>query len=118
MKLYKNLDPLSPDHFAWHLLKIAKGCSGCDCGKTFKSNSRRRKRTTVFVSSPNAIEHPFGAMAHLDTIAMEPNSEASRAVPYSFNVHNEKTSFCMAFPSHTRETEAVVDAMHHFDVDI
>ena len=57
-------------------------------------------------------------MAHLDHIAMEPNSEASRAARYSLNLHNEKTSFCMAFPSHTRETEAVVDAMHQFDADI
>ena len=71
----------------------------------------------MFVSSPDAIEHPFGAMAHVDTIAMEPNSEASRAARYSFNVHDETASFFMAFPSHVRDTGSVVDALRQFDGD-
>ena len=70
------------------------------------------------VTAPDALTRPFGAMIHLDYIAMERNSEASRAARYSLNVHDEKTSFRMAFPFHTRETEAVVDAMHQFDADI
>ena len=73
VKIYKNQDPLSPDHLALHLPKC-KGCSGCDMGKSFKSHSRRRKQPKVFVSLLDATAQPFGAMAHLDTIAMEPNS--------------------------------------------
>ena len=33
MAIYKNQDPLSPDHLALHLPKC-KRCSGCDIGKT------------------------------------------------------------------------------------
>ena len=72
MKIYKNQDPLSPDHIALHLPKC-KGCSGCDMGKTFKSHSRRRKRPKVFVSLPDATAQHFRAMVHMDTLAMEPN---------------------------------------------
>ena len=114
MKIYKNQDPLSPDHLALHLLKC-KGCSGCGMGKTLKSHSRRRKQPKVFVSLPDATTFPFGAMVHVDTIAMEPNSEASQAARYSLNVHDEKTSFCMAFPFHKRDTESIVNAMHLVD---
>ena len=39
MKLYKNVDPLSPLHLARHVPKYA-GCPGCDMGKTSKSHSR------------------------------------------------------------------------------
>ena len=56
-------------------------------------------------------------MVHMDTIAMEPNSEASQVARYSLNVLDEKTSFCMAFPFHKRDTESVVNAMHQFDGD-
>ena len=114
--IYENRDPLSCDHLALHLPKC-KGCSGCDMGKTLKSNSRRRKRPKVFVSPPDATTQPFGAMVHLDTIAMEPNSEASQAARYCLNVHDERTSFRMAFPSHKRDAGSVVDAMHRFDDD-
>ena len=86
-------------------------------GKTFKSHSRRRKPPKLFVSLPDAIALPFGAMARLDTIAMEPNSEASQAARYSLNAHDKKTSFCMALPSHHRDTESVVNAMLQFDDD-
>ena len=34
------------------------------------------------------------------------------------NVHHEKTSFCMASPSHKRDAKSVVDAMHRFDDDV
>ena len=117
MKIYKNRNPLSPDHLALHLPKC-KGCSGCDKGTSFKSHSRRRKRPKVSVSLPDSLARPFGAMAHLDTIAMEPNSEASQAARFSVNVHDEKTSFCMAFPSHNMDAESVMDAMHRFDDDV
>ena len=33
MKMYKNHDPLSPDHFALHLPKCTE-CPGCDWRKT------------------------------------------------------------------------------------
>ena len=49
---------------------------------------------------------------------MEPNSEASQAARFSLNVHDEKTTFCMAFPSHERDAESVMDAMHRFDDDV
>ena len=57
-------------------------------------------------------------MARLDHIALESNSEASRAARYSLNNHDEKTSFCKAFPFHTRAMEAAMDAMHQFDADV
>ena len=66
---------------------------------------------------PDATALPFGAVVYLDTIAMEPNSEASQAARYSLNVHDAKASFGMAFPFHKRATESVVDAMHRFDDD-
>ena len=56
-------------------------------------------------------------MIHMDHIAMEPKSEASEAARYSLNIHDEKTGSCMAYPSHKREAEAVVDAVHRFDDD-
>ena len=95
MKIYKNQDSLSCDQLALHLQKC-KGCSGCDMGKTYKSNSRRRKRPNVFVSLPDATAQPFGAMVHMDTIAMEQNSEVSQPARYCLNVHDERTSFCIA----------------------
>ena len=56
-------------------------------------------------------------MVHVDTIAMEPNSDASQAARYCLNVHDERASFRMAFPSHKRDAGSVVDAMHRFDDD-
>ena len=56
-------------------------------------------------------------MARLDHIAMERNSEASRAARYSLNIHDEKTGYFSAFPSHARDAEAVLDAVHRFDDD-
>ena len=71
-----------------------------------------------FVSLPDATTQPFGAMAHLDTTAMELNSGASQAARYCVNVHDERASFCMAFPSRKRDAGSGVDAMQRFDGDI
>ena len=60
-------------------------------------------------------ERPFGAMLHMDHIQMETGSEASRAARYCLNVHDEKTYFFIAFPSHSRLAEGVLDAVHRFD---
>ena len=57
MKIYEKRDPLSCDHLALHLPKC-KVCSGCDMGKTSKSNSRRRKRPKVSVSRPDSTPNP------------------------------------------------------------
>ena len=70
MRLYTNIDPLSPHHLACHLPKVA-GCPGCDMGKTTKSHSRRKTRPKVSVTSADSTERPFGAMIHMDHIAME-----------------------------------------------
>ena len=83
-------------------------------GKTSKSHSRRRRFPGVSVPLGEG-ERPFGAMLHMDHIQMEVGSEASRAARYCLNVHDEKTDFFMAFPSHSRSAEAVLDAVHRFD---
>ena len=46
---------------------------------------------------------------------MESKSEASCAARYCLNITNEKTDFFMAYPSQTKDAEAVVDAVHRFD---
>ena len=97
IEIYENQDPLSCDHLALHLPKF-KGCSTCDMGKSVKSHSQRKKQPKVSVSLPDATAHPFGAMVHMDTTAMEPNSESFQAARYCLNVHDERTSFRMAFP--------------------
>ena len=60
-------------------------------------------------------ERPLGAMLHMAHIQMEIGSQASQAARYCLNVHDEKTNFFMAFPSHSRSAEAVLDAVHRFD---
>ena len=85
---------------------------------TFKFHSRRRKQPKVFAPLPDATAKPFGAMAHFDTVAMELKSEASQAARYCLNIHDERATFCMAYPSHKRDAGSVVDAMHRFDDDI
>ena len=69
----------------------------------------------VTVTALDAETRLVGAMIHMDHIGMEPRSEASRAGHYCFNIHNEKTDFFMAYPSHSRDAEAVVDAVYTFD---
>ena len=83
-------------------------------GKTSKSHSRRRRIPGVSVTL-NEGERPFSAMLHMDHIQMEVGSEASRAARYCLNFHDENTYFFMAFPSHSRSAEAVLDAVHRFD---
>lgn len=117
VKMYKNQHLLFSDHFALHLPKC-QGCSVCDRMKTNKFHLRRRKRPKLIVTAPDAIARPFGVLVHLDHIAMEMNSQASRAARYSLNIHAEQTTFCMAHPSNARETETVLDAMHQFDDDV
>ena len=87
-------------------------------GKSSKSYSRRRKLPKVSVSLPDSLVCFFGAIVHSDTIGMAPNSKASQAVRFSLNVHDEKTSFCMAFMSRKSDAESVMDAMHRFDDDV
>ena len=57
-------------------------------------------------------------MVHLDHIAMEPKSEASKAARYSLNMHDERTSFCMANPDNCCGHESIVDSTHSYDDDI
>ena len=49
---------------------------------------------------------------------MEPKSEASTAALYSLNMHDERASFCMAYPGNCRGHESIVDDMHSYDDDI
>ena len=115
MKLHANQDPLDPNHLSIHLPR-RKGCSGCDGAKTAKSNSRKRKRPKATVVTP-AGARPFWAMIHLDHIAMGPKSEAVKAARYSLNIHNEQSSFCMAYSNDFREAGTIADASHSFDDD-
>ena len=112
MNLYKKQDPLSSDHFALHLPQC-QGFSGCDWGKTSKTRSRRRTQPKVTVAAPDAIAFPFGAMIHLYHIAMERNSEASRAARCSKSIREKPASVWSSL--HTRDAEAVVDTTHQFD---
>ena len=63
------------------------------------------------------MARPFGAMVHLDNIAMESRWEAAKAVRYSLNMHDEQAGFCMAYPSNNHETDSIMDASHSFDDD-
>ena len=49
---------------------------------------------------------------------MKQKSEASKAARYSLNMHDERTSFCTAYPGNCREHGSIVDAAHSFDDDI
>ena len=65
------------------------------------------------VIAAEAIARPFGATGHVDHMAMK--SEAAKAARYCLNMHDEQTSFCMAYPSNNRETDSIMDTSHSFD---
>ena len=79
-----------------------------------KSKFLRRKQPGVSVTAADATTRPSGAMIHMDNIAMEPGSEASKAARYCLSIHDEKTDYFMIHHSHAREADAVVDAAHRF----
>ena len=89
---YANQNPLSSDHRPLHLPKC-KGCSLCDGGTVTKSISRRRKQLKATATAADALAGLFGAMVHLDHIAMEPRSEAAKAARYSLNMQDAQTCF-------------------------
>ena len=72
----------------------------------------------AIVIAADAIARPFGAMVHLDNLAMESKSEAAKAALYFLKLHDEQTSFCMAYPSNCRETDSILDASNSFDNDV
>ena len=100
-----------------YIFRNKHGCAGCDIAKTVKSNSRKRKPPIAIVVAADAIARPFGAMVHLDHTAMEPKSEAARAARYTLNIRDKRASFCVAYPSNTRDTDTIMDASYLFDDD-
>ena len=72
----------------------------------------------AIVIAADAVARPCGAMVHLDYIAMESKFEAAKATRHCLNMHDERTRFCMAYPSNSRETDSIMDASHSYDDDV
>ena len=67
-------------------------------GKTSKSRSQRRNNPGINCTAPDGETDPFGAMVHMDHLAMEADAEAAAAARYCLNLLDEKTGVFGAFP--------------------
>lgn len=107
---------LDINHLAHHLKKLSN-CPICAKGKQAKTPSRRRPDRGVTVIAQDAIDQPFGAMAHTDFIIMKHGSIAARSCKCGLIITDEKTSFIAFYPCHHHDADAVVDSSHLFEGD-